>query len=257
MDIINLTPPPDRNKNNEGPKIKLPEDVTLTKSLQDKLAEYEKRFEKKQMERLAQEDLWDVIYKIAVLNKLLTDNEVDINKVSAELTEEYGSVNEKILENAIAVIEDYIKTGGKNLAGGTGLKKERDLVEGQGVSVEEAKQTALAKFPTDATTSIRGRALVEKLLLEGLTEEEKIELTTIKTAISRFPDNHLGQHLVIMQAQGMITPEDRERLKIIEEFPKATLVDIVSIIDLRKKEILPGLNKAEQEKLNKIIGKLK
>ena len=253
---INLTPP-ERYENNEGSKLKLTEDAVLIKSLQDKLTEYEKRLDKKQMERLAQEDTWDVIYKIAVLKKLLADNEVDIHKVSAELKEKYGSVNEKILDNARGVVEDYINTGGKNTAGGTGLKTEKNSAEGQGISMEEAKETALTKFPKNETTSVRGRELVEKALLDALSDEEKAELTAIKTAIAKFPDNHLGQHLIIMQSQGMITPEDKERLKIIEEFPKATLADIISIIDLRKKEILPGLNKAEQGKLNKIIGKLK
>src|ERR1035437_9717238 len=152
---INLTPP-ERYENNEGSKLKLTEDAVLIKSLQDKLTEYERRLDKKQMERLAQEDTWDVIYKIAVLKKLLADNEVDIHKVSAELKEKYGSVNEKILDNARGVVEDYINTGGKNTAGGTVLMTEKNSAEGQGISMEEAKETALTKFPKNETTSVRG-----------------------------------------------------------------------------------------------------
>ena len=129
-------------------------------------------------------------------------------------------------------------------------------VEGR-LSAKEAEQRALAKFPKDETASNRGRELYKRMITDGLETEEKKELNAIIAAVTKFPDNHLGQHLVIMQNQERISPEDEERLKIIEEFPRATLADVTSIIELRKKAILPGLNNAEQKKLDNIIGKLK
>ncbi|MBT9144063.1 MAG: hypothetical protein DDT29_02477 [Dehalococcoidia bacterium] len=122
----------DKNKENiESPKIKFPEDITKVKSLQEKLAEYKERLgtQMKKDPHKVPELFTDTNYKIAVLEKLLTDGEVNTHELSRELNEKYGGFNVDDFNNACAVIEDYAKTGGKEVTGGTGLKFEKKQEE--------------------------------------------------------------------------------------------------------------------------------
>jgi hypothetical protein len=67
-----------------------------------------------------------VNYKIAVLEKLLTYGEVDIHELFRELNEKFSGLDVDAFNNACAVIQDYVKTGGKESHGGTGLKLKKN-----------------------------------------------------------------------------------------------------------------------------------
>lgn len=98
----------------QGPIIKLMESREI---LERKLAEYRSRLN----EFGAPETQFDTIYKIAVVERLVETGEVDTQNLSRELVAKYGTFDTASFNNACGVIADYIKTGGKNVAGGTGL----------------------------------------------------------------------------------------------------------------------------------------
>lgn len=107
----------------------LPESPELRKRLEAKLIEYKQR-----REDLNKEDksYWspekirryykDVDYKIALLDAVLQEGRVDINGQANQLIAAEGDdFSMRAFENAKGVIEDYLKSGGSNLHGGTGL----------------------------------------------------------------------------------------------------------------------------------------
>ena len=108
-------------------KIVLPKDEVLKGKLERKLEEYKGRLEKlddgyKHPELIRRCNI-DSEYKIAVLERLLADGEVNTHAVSLELHKKYGIIDIEAFNNAAGVIEDYCMTGGiKNTYGGTGLR---------------------------------------------------------------------------------------------------------------------------------------
>jgi hypothetical protein len=115
------------------PKITLPDDEDIIKALQDKLAEYRERLEKQRAEGPYREPSRfsnDMEYRIAILEKLLTDEKVDAQKLSEEIREKYGDyLDTRTFENSSAVVKNYAETSGKDLKGGTGLKFEKKQKE--------------------------------------------------------------------------------------------------------------------------------
>lgn len=106
----------------ESPVIVLPDDETRKQQLRDKLAEYKGRMHPYRAPELQM----GTICKIAVLERLLADGKVVTWDLSREMAETYGfNVND--FKNACGVIEDYCKTGGKNLHGGTGLRAPEQM----------------------------------------------------------------------------------------------------------------------------------
>ena len=112
----------------KSPKIKLPENSEMVQRLQDKLGDYKQRLEYEESEidpYKAPETVFSMLvdtrYKIAVLEKLLNDGEVNTFELSKELNDQDGRLDTQAFNNACAVIDDYCKTGGKNVRGGTGL----------------------------------------------------------------------------------------------------------------------------------------
>ena len=102
----------------EAPIISLPDDKARQKQLQRKLKEYQERMQPYRAPELQMEN----ICKIAVLERLLRDGQVNTWDFSLELAKEHGSeFNPYDFSLACAVIDDYCKTGGANLSGGTGL----------------------------------------------------------------------------------------------------------------------------------------
>lgn len=102
----------------EAPIIVLSEDETRKKQLQNKLKEYRGRMDRYQAPELQM----GVICKIAVLERLLRDGQVNTWDLSREMADIYGSgFRTREFNVACMVIEDYCKTGGMNLSGGTGL----------------------------------------------------------------------------------------------------------------------------------------
>ena len=62
----------------------------------------------------------DSMYKAVILRELLNKGEVNTDAIKSRISDS-GVINEAVFNNAVGVIEDYVKTGGKNLEGGTGL----------------------------------------------------------------------------------------------------------------------------------------
>lgn len=108
-----------QNKTNLSNIIKIAEGKSV---LVIKLEEYKERLQ--QHSALGQQ--LDTIYKIAIAQELVNNGEVNTNDLAKRLAGKYGSVDDDIFENACAVIQDYIKTGGKNTLSGTGLPKTDD-----------------------------------------------------------------------------------------------------------------------------------
>lgn len=96
----------------ESPVIMLPDDETRKRSLRDKLAEYKERMHPYHAPELQM----GAICKITVLERLLTDGQVDTWGLSREMAQTYGSgFDVRAFQNACGVIDDYATTGGKNL----------------------------------------------------------------------------------------------------------------------------------------------
>lgn len=66
----------------------------------------------------------DSMYKITVLERLISDGSVRTYDLSLEMAEKLGgNFDVELFDKACAVVEDYCKTGGKNLKGGSGLPR--------------------------------------------------------------------------------------------------------------------------------------
>ncbi len=98
--------------------ILLPKDKVIISQLEKKLEEYEKRINQYRAPELQM----DPICKISILQNLLDKGFVIPSELDLEMKKNYGSgFSDTTFKNAICVIKDYIKTGGKNLRGGTGF----------------------------------------------------------------------------------------------------------------------------------------
>ena len=103
----------------KSPTIALPTDEARKQQLQDKLEEYRGRMDPYR----APEMQMGTICKIAVLEQLLRDGEVNTFELSLEMSKKYGSgFDHNAFNNACGVVEDYCKTGGQNVSRGTGLR---------------------------------------------------------------------------------------------------------------------------------------
>lgn len=114
----------------ESPKIVLPEDELGRRTLKDKLEEYRGRLEeiKKQNPYMHPELIRRISgrgrglgYRIDILESLLEHGELDTHQFSLELKKRDGFFDVENYNTAVAIIDDYCKTGGKNITGGTGL----------------------------------------------------------------------------------------------------------------------------------------
>jgi hypothetical protein len=92
--------------------IELPKDPERTEKLRNKLEEYKGRDEKKDR---------TLKYKIAVLEKVLQDGNVNVQDLSRELSAKGGQFNEQAFESACYIIKNYCDAGGEGNLGGTGL----------------------------------------------------------------------------------------------------------------------------------------
>lgn len=112
----------------ESPVIVLPNDEMRKRQLEDKLKEYKGRKDPHRHPALQM----DTICKIEVLERLLRDGKVVTWDLSREMAKTYGdSLDVDALDNACFVIEDYCKTGGKSIDGGTGLRTPEQMASKQ------------------------------------------------------------------------------------------------------------------------------
>ncbi|MBM3228412.1 hypothetical protein FJZ20_00800 [Candidatus Pacearchaeota archaeon] len=114
----------------ERPKIILPQDEFRRKALENKLKEYKIRLDKirevysftrPQIIRRISIQSGGLGYKIDILEHLLEEKELDLQKFSLELGAKDEFFDEKNYKIATDIIDDYCRTGGQNLRGGTGL----------------------------------------------------------------------------------------------------------------------------------------
>ncbi len=105
----------------ESPVLVLPTNKRRGQQLQRKLKEYEGRLDGRRPELQM-----STICKVRVLKLLLQDGKVSTWDLSLQLETEYGNAYFpgalRAFDAACGVIEDYCKTGGKNVSRGTGLK---------------------------------------------------------------------------------------------------------------------------------------
>jgi len=89
-------------------------------ALLQKLEDYKKRYN----QYGAPETQLDTIYKLAVIEPLVENGEVDENEVRNGLIARFNTLDEGLFANAWKVIRDYARTGGANTSGGTGFPKK-------------------------------------------------------------------------------------------------------------------------------------
>ncbi len=87
-----------------------------------KLKEYQSRLKP----NIAPEEQISTLYKIAVTQALVEKGEVTKETLVKELETKYGFLDAAAFGNAWGVIADYTETGGANVRGGTGLRKEEE-----------------------------------------------------------------------------------------------------------------------------------
>ncbi|MCK9567910.1 hypothetical protein M0R72_03040 [Candidatus Pacearchaeota archaeon] len=109
-------------------RIVLPEDESIVFALKNKFVEYTQRMKvhRKENPKMDSESFnksySHALYKMLVLGRLLDKKEIDTAEFSSELQKELSFFNVENYCDAVKVIDDYCKTGGKNINGGTGLK---------------------------------------------------------------------------------------------------------------------------------------
>ncbi|MCK9570455.1 hypothetical protein M0R72_16020 [Candidatus Pacearchaeota archaeon] len=109
-------------------KIVLPEDESIVLALKKKFIEYTERMKVRREEhpKMGSESFnksySHALYKMLILGRLLDKKELDALEFSSEIEKNMGFVDAEKYSDAVGVIDDYCKTGGKNTHGGTGLK---------------------------------------------------------------------------------------------------------------------------------------
>jgi hypothetical protein len=116
--------------------IEYPKTNERVTSLQEKLKEYKERLNSLNKNQQVNDApippeeingwLTDTRNKIAILEKLLTEGllkgGVDGEQMSREMAEKDENFDVKGFMEDFFTIDDYVKTGGRNIGGGTGLK---------------------------------------------------------------------------------------------------------------------------------------
>jgi len=106
-------------------KIILPNNQKAKARLKKKLHEYEKRVDK--LKAACHTDNPDITYnsftgyKALIARRLCQRGEVESRELAEELKEEFGRLDPDTYNNAVGVIYDYCRTGGKNVRNGTGF----------------------------------------------------------------------------------------------------------------------------------------
>jgi len=103
--------------------ISLPDNPILVSALQEKLIEYHKRLG---LLTLNEPTSYEILlnnrsfYKHFILKSVLDSGGRGLNpdELYFEMKDKYGNLNSELFESAIRVIEDYCKTGGKNVTDG-------------------------------------------------------------------------------------------------------------------------------------------
>lgn len=99
-------------------KIVLPIDESRLQQLRDKCAEYRARVDPS----VEPKDQMSALCKRTVLLNLLLKGEVETDEIRERMRKVHGDTfDAKAFANACGVIDDYCRTGGVNVRGGTSL----------------------------------------------------------------------------------------------------------------------------------------
>lgn len=99
-------------------KIVLPKDETRLQQLRDKYAEYRARIDPNRDPK----DQMGALCKRTVLANLLSEGEVETDEIRERMRKVHGDTfDERAFANACGVIDDYCRTGGAHIRGGTGF----------------------------------------------------------------------------------------------------------------------------------------
>jgi hypothetical protein len=131
-DVSANTHLPENGKNDDLGFIKLPKSPEAIEKLNKKLIEYKQRLNNDQQSNIfkAPEDISEsVVYsisdsehKIVVLSHLLKNGFVNFENLEQELkNDQQFKFDNRLYKRACHVISDYCKTGGRNVANGTGF----------------------------------------------------------------------------------------------------------------------------------------
>lgn len=177
-------------KEQKGPKIILPKDEALVRALQDKLEEYKKRLISRQQKDFykAPELFTDTNYKIAILENLLLDGEVDTYAISKKLMQIYGFVDAQTFENACRVIEEYAKDGGRSVRGGTGLKIKETIINSQPETPKEVEPLVDTSKEEGALSETQQSSGTEKIADVAESPSEAKESSEPKQQEKTFED---------------------------------------------------------------------
>jgi|GEM_PF-1282556 len=113
-------------------KIVLPKDPKFTARFEKKIKEYNKRLKKlKKSKSFSNPDMaYTSItgYKALISQRLALRGEIDTEVFARELKEEYGIINSIAYNTAAAVLDDYCRTGGKNVIKTSHIPKALDPI---------------------------------------------------------------------------------------------------------------------------------
>ena len=105
--------------------IRLPNNPEIKNKLKKKLFDYERRIQKiKQEQKHNNPELAlnsSPGYKAEIVRRLITVGEVRTPEMAKEIKEEFGTLDYDLFNNAVKVIYDYCRTGGKNVKNGSGF----------------------------------------------------------------------------------------------------------------------------------------
>jgi len=214
----------------------LPDIAELRRRLKEKLEEYNSRIEnykkKYQVKKLGividrESNMLDAIYKREILDRLLQDGKADLKTIHDSLYDEFkGYISEDNFLNAVSVITDYIKTGGRHTHGGTGFFTDM-------MFNKLLKESAALELPTSADQSAAVHARYYEYVGRNLEYEQKADSTVDQVAMKRnsYKMKILGRLL------------EKRRL-FVQEFANELLADERTLFD--KIEFYNALSQIQQ-----------
>lgn len=222
-----------------GKQERVIDGVPLRDVLQRKLEEYNARFKENDFNL-------DAKYKATILDTLLK-GPTNREECKTLLQERAGShFNQKLFDRAYAVVADYVKTGGRNLKKGTGLKAHVSQVKAEKAetSAAQAKAPSAAQEQPDAPAAPKG---LRENSAQPSTAAEKSETPKSAESIARSPETREEQVL-----KNEKTPE-RAKGTILENIEKARQI----LEDPELRRAIEQLQQAEKEKQKGWLQKLK
>lgn len=220
----------------------LPDVPELRQRLTEKLDEYNSRVEaykkKYEVKKLGivfdrDSNMLDAIYKREIVKALLQSGKVEIREVHDRLFEEFnGYVSEDIFTNAVCVINDYIKNGGKYTLGGSGFFTD-EMFKGL------LKRSAVLEYPESASKQARLQEKYFEYVGRNADYEQHADATIDRAAMKR--NGYKMKILAMLRGKHRVAVEDIARNLLKEEgevFDKIEFYNALSQIQLLLKRLV-------------------